>query len=264
MDGSPTRQARIDTFTAVCSILYLHASFLVALWFLFDTWIGGHTLPKWFGYPLERLQAPDYQTVVSAIVGGSIGGVINGLRSALHHSHSFDAKHVWKYVAAPWMGAALALLAFALLTTTAAVLGGDLAGNGAPQVVSTATPQLLSNFAIGALAGYGSKDAFIWLDAQVQKLFAVRQSVPNVEGQPSEIAMSRIEGEKLTVGAVAAVPAGGIPAGTVLNQEPAPGTPASRGDSVDITIAAASGLRHGALASVGADSLSDVAVLDRR
>jgi hypothetical protein len=263
MDRSPTRQARIDALTAVVSILYLHVSFLVALWFLFDTWIGGHTLPKWFGYPLERLQAPDYQTVVSAIVGGSIGGVINGLRSALHHSHTFDARHVWKYVAAPWMGAALSLLAYALLTTTAAVLGGDLANNGAPAIVSTATPQLLSNFAIGALAGYGSKDAFIWLDAQVQKLFAVHQAVPNVQGQPSEIAMSRIEEDKLTVGAVASVPAGNIPAGTVINQEPAPGTAASRGDSVDITVAAA-GLRHGALASVGADALSDVAVLDRR
>ena len=263
MDSSPARQSRIDFLTAIGSILYLHASFLVALWFLFDTWIGGHTLPRAFGYPLERLQAPDYQTVVSAIVGGSIGGVINGLRSALRYSHTFDCRHVWKYVAAPWMGAALSLLAYALLTTTAAVLGGDLAGTGGAQVVSTATPQLLSNFAIGALAGYGSKDAFVWLDAQVHKLFAVQQAVPNVEGQPTQVAMSRIEAEQLAVGAVAAVPAGAVPAGTVLNQEPAPGTTASRGDSVDITIAAAGGRRHPALASVGADALTDVAVLDR-
>jgi hypothetical protein len=253
----------VDLLTAIVSILYLHVSFLVALWFLFDTWIGGHTLPKWFGYPLERLQAPDYQTVVSAIVGGSIGGVINGLRSALHYSRTFDCRHVWKYLAAPWMGAALALLAYALLTTTAAVLGGDLAGGSAPQVVSTATPQLLSNFAIGALAGYGSKDAFIWLDAQVHKLFAVQQAVPNVEGQPTQVALSRIEADKLAVGAVAAIPAGAVPEGTVLNQDPAPGTPASRGDSVDLTVAAAPD-RHPALAGIGAESLADVAVLERR
>lgn len=231
MSAHRDRRSVLDEGAAVVSILYLHASFLIALWFLFDTWIGGHTIPASFGYSQQQLQSADYLTVVSAIVGGSIGGVINGLRSALHYSHSFDHRYLWKYIASPWMGAALSLLAYALMTTTAAVLGGDSAGGAA------ATPQLLSNFAIGALAGYGSKDAFVWLDAQVHKLFAVQQPVPNVEGRPAAIALSRIEAENLAVGAVATVPASAVPAGTVLNQEPAPGTPASRGDSVDITVA---------------------------
>jgi hypothetical protein len=237
MNAHRTHMSRADTLAAVGSILYLHASFLVALWFLFDTWIGGHTIPRALGYPGERLQEADYLTVVSAIVGGSIGGVINGLRSALHYSRTFDHRYLWKYTAAPWMGAALSLLAYALMTTTAAVLGGDVTGSSAAQGVATATPQLLSNFAIGALAGYGSKDAFVWLDAQVHKLFAVQQPVPDVQGKPESVAMSRIESENLAVGAVAAVPVAAVPAGTVLNQEPAPGTPASRGDSVDITVA---------------------------
>lgn len=237
MNAHDHRLSTIDAIAAVVSIVYLHASFLIALWFLFDTWIGGHTLPTAFGYSAQRLQSADYLTVVSAIVGGSIGGVINGLRSALHYSRTFDHRYLWKYMAAPWMGAALSLLAYALMTTTAAVLGGDIAGNAAVQTQATATPQLLSNFAIGALAGYGSKDAFIWLDAQVHKLFAVEQPVPDVQGTQEAVALSRIEAGNLAVGAVAAVPASSVPAGTVVAQAPAPGTPASRGDTVDITVA---------------------------
>jgi hypothetical protein len=250
MSAHRTHLSLPDTLAAVGSILYLHASFLIALWFLFDTWIGGHAIPRWLGYPPERLQAADYLTVVSAIVGGSIGGVINGLRSALHYSRTFDHRYLWKYMAAPWMGAALSLLAYALMTTTAAVLGGDI-GAGA-QAPPSATPQLLSNFAIGALAGYGSKDAFVWLDAQVHKLFAVQQPVPDVQGKPEQIAMSRIESENLAVGAVASVPIAAVPAGTVLNQEPAPGTRASRGDSVDITVAVDPASIGVAAASAGA------------
>lgn len=237
MSQHRTHQSLANALAAVASILYLHASFLIALWFLFDTWIGGHTIPRALGYAPERLQSADYLTVVSAIVGGSIGGVINGLRSAVHYSRSFDHRYVWKYMASPWMGAALSLLAYSLLTTTAAVLGGQVVSSGDAQVLSTATPQLLSNFAIGALAGYGSKDAFVWLDAQVHRVFAVQQPVPDVEGAPKQVAMSRIESEKFEVGEVEEFPSGEVPAGTVLNQQPAPGTRAARGDSVDITVA---------------------------
>ncbi len=243
MSAHGDKRSLLDGLAGLVSILYLHASFLIALWFLFDTWIGGHTIPAAFGYSQQRLQSADYLTVVSAIVGGSIGGVINGLRSALHYSHSFDHRYMWKYIAAPWMGAALSLLAYALMTTTAAVLGGDIGGAAVP-IEASATPQLLSNYSIGALAGYGSKDAFVWLDAQVHKLFAVPQPVPDLEGRPEEIAVSRIEAENLAVGAVAAVPASAVQAGTVLNQEPPPGTPASRGDSVAITVAAGPGPRR--------------------
>ena len=258
MSHHRTHQSLANALTAIVSILYLHASFLIALWFLFDTWIGGHTIPRAFGYAPERLQSADYLTVVSAIVGGSIGGVINGLRSALHYSRSFDHRHVWKYIAAPWMGAALSLLAYSLLTTTAAVLGGQIATGGDAQLLSTATPQLLSNFAIGALAGYGSKDAFVWLDAQVHKVFAVHQPVPDVEGTPARLAVSRIESESFQVGAVEEVPSGVVEAGTVLNQQPAPGTPAARGDAVDITVAVDPRRASAAAAGASPSSASSV------
>ena len=135
-------------------------------------------------------------------------------------------------LSAPWMGAALALLTYSLLTTTAAVIGGQAA------TAQASGPQVLSNFAIGALAGYGAKDVFVWLDAQVQRMFAVTASTPNVAGQPEAVAVSRIESRNLTVGTVATVPAT-QPAtvGTVVDQAPSPGTQVSRGDSVDLTVA---------------------------
>ena len=251
MTHGAMRQPLADTLTAIGSILYLLVSFVTALWMLFDTWINVHTVPALLGYDVQPLRNPDYHTMVSAVIGGTIGGVVNGLRSALHYSRSFDRRFVWKYVSAPWMGAALALLAYAVLTTSAAVLGGQTAA--AP---AAAAPQLLSNFAIGALAGYGAKDAFIWLDAQVHKLFAVPEAIPDVEGQPEAVAMSRIEAQQLTVGAVAEVPDGLAAAGTVVSQEPAPGTHASRGDSVDLTVASG---QSPALATVGSGPAADVA-----
>jgi hypothetical protein len=227
----------INDLSATGSTLYLLTSFIGSVWLLFDTWIGQHSVPGALGYDVTRLTSADYHTVVAAVVGGAIGGVINGLRSVLHYSRSFDSRHVWKYVAAPWMGSALSLLTYALLTTTASVLGGQPPPPAAADTLSIATPQLLSNFAVGALAGYGARDAFVWLDAQVHKLFAVEQAVPQVAGRPAKVAMSRIEAEELAVGAVASVPAAAMP-GTVLDQEPAAGTRVSKGDSVDITVAA--------------------------
>src|SRR4030095_9514132 len=122
------------------------------VWLLFDTWIDAHTLPFWVGYNVSRLGSPQYHLVVAAIAGGAIGGTVNGIRSVLDYSTAFDGRYAGKYIAAPWMGAALALVAHALLTTTAAMVGGQAVA------VPGSSPQLLSNFAIGALAGYGAKD----------------------------------------------------------------------------------------------------------
>lgn len=194
MHDARTRHSAIHTLTATGSLLYLLASFVGAAWFLFDTWVGSHALPRAFGYAVGPLASPDYHTVVAAVVGGSIGGVINGLRSILRFSEIFDSRHVWKYVSAPWMGAALSLLTYSLLATTASVLGGQPVGAAADGASNT-TPQLLSNFAVGALAGYGAKDAFIWLDAQVHKLFAV-QPAPNAAPQPKALALAHAEPER--------------------------------------------------------------------
>src|SRR4029450_9070178 len=136
-----------NLLAATSCILYLLLAFTGVVWLLFDTWIDAHTLGSWMGYDVSRLESRQYHIVVNAIAGGAIGGIVNGIRSALGYSSSFDSRYAWKYVSAPWMGAALALVAYALLTTTAAVVGGQAA------IAQGSSPQLLSNFALGGLGG---------------------------------------------------------------------------------------------------------------
>lgn len=235
MSTSDTRQVDLDTLSVTSCILYLLVAFMGAVWLLFDTWIDAHTLPFWVGYDVARLQtlqAPQYHIVVSSVAGGAIGGIVNGIRSALKFSENFKSRFAWKYISAPWTGAALALISYALLTTTAAVVSGEAA------TAQVGSSQLLSNFAIGALAGYGAKDVFTWLDARVHQLFGVKAETPNLEGKTKDVAISRIQSQNLEVGAVAAVPAHSpTTVGKVISQAPAPGTTLSRGDSVDFAVA---------------------------
>src|SRR5258706_11974129 len=96
---------------------------------------------------------------------------------------------------------------------------------------------ILANFGVGDLAVYESKDVFNGLDAQHNKLFAVQQTTPDVTGQPQPVAVSQLQSQSLSVGALAAVPADReIEAGTVVDQAPAPGTPIDRGASVDLVV----------------------------
>jgi hypothetical protein len=113
------------------------------------------------------------------------------------------------------------------------ILGGQAA------TVEPTTSQLLTNFALGALAGYGAKDVFVWLDDKVEKLFQVVKTTPDVQGQQEALAVSRLQAQNLTVGAVAAVPVDvtTTPEGIVLDQAPTPGTPIARGETVDLTVA---------------------------
>ena len=230
-----------DTPAAIGGILYLLIALIGCSWLLFDTWMDAHTLVGWAGYRLDRLYTPAYHIVAATVIGGALGGIVNGIRSALAHYVGFNRRHLWKYIAAPWMGAALALLAYALLRSTAAIFGGQGSADTAP------ASQVLANFAAGALAGYGAKDVFIWLDAQVHKLFAVPEPAPNVQGQPEAVAVSRIHAQDLAVGAIAPVPSDATtPPGVVVDQAPSPGTPVVRGDQVDLMVATDSAATNGA------------------
>ena len=220
-----------DTRMAAVAILYLLFSLAFVSWLLFDTWMDAHTLLRWAGYRLARLQTPEFHLVAYCVLGGALGGIVNGIRSALMYYSGFNRRYLWKYITAPWMGAALALIGFALLRSTVAIFGGQATSPEA------ATPQFLANFGVGALAGYGAKDVFIWLDAQVNKLFAIQQTTPDLKGQPQPVAVSQIQSQNLAVGALAAAPADtAMAAGTVVDQAPAPGTPIDRGASVDLVV----------------------------
>lgn len=221
-----------DRAAAIVSLLYSLLSLAFFSWILFDTWIGRNTLPGLVGYDRAPLNSPTFRLVTYTIVGGGLGGILNGIRSCLMYYRGFDRRYTVKYVAAPWMGATLALLVYALIRSSIAVFGGGAAANNG------GTPQSLANFAAGALAGYGSKDVFIWLDAQVQKLFRVPEQAPDLKGKTEEGAVSRIHSKNLELGEVTRVqPEGEQRAGTVIDQAPPPEAAIDRGEAVDITVA---------------------------
>jgi len=220
---------------AKCSI-YLLLMLALFGWLLFDTWIEKHSLARLLGYELVRLNSISYRLVAFTVIAGGLGGAIDGIRSVLNYSESFNRKHVWKYISVPWMGCTLGLFVYALLRSSIAAFGGNASAAGA------GNSQVLANFAVGALAGFGSKDVFIWLDDKVHKIFQVTEKVPDVKGKPQKIAASRIEAANLELGEVSEVaPRNGKRAGTVVSQSPLPGAPIDRGQSVDIAVAANNG-----------------------
>jgi hypothetical protein len=219
---------------AGASILYLLAALGFFCWLLFDIWIKRHSLPRLFGYDAALLDAPAYRLVAYTVIGGAIGSIVNGMRSCLLYFKGFDRQFVWKYIAAPWMGATLALFVYALIRSSVAVFGGSMSSD-----TGVTTPQALSNFAVGALAGYGSKDVFIWLDAQVHKIFQVSEQTPDVKGKTEKAAVSRLQSANLELGEVTRVPhKDGKDAGKVIDQSPPPEAPIDRGEAVDLIVAA--------------------------
>jgi PASTA domain-containing protein len=227
---------RKDEGSANLALVYLLVMLGFFTWLLFDTWINAHTLFHVVGYAADKLtllETPIYHLVAYTVIGGAIGGIVNGIRSVLLYYSNFQRRYFWKYIAAPWMGAALAIIGFALLHSTVAIFGGEATN------ATGNTPQFLANFGIGALAGYGSKDVFIWLDEQVGKLFAVEKPTPNVTGQPEAIAESQLNAQNLTRGEAVPTPAE-TPAeeGIVMDQAPAPGTPIASGQPVDLVVGA--------------------------
>ena len=223
--------SRAGSFT----ILYLLLSLGFFGWLLFDIWIDSHALARVLGYDLTELKTPLYHLVAYTVLGGAIGGIVNALRSALTYYTDFDRRFCWKYVAAPWMGSALALMGFALLKSTVAILGGDPVGANA------VAPHFLANFGIGALAGYGSKDVFFWLDKQVSKLFLGKEKTPDTIGKKLPVAAKEIQNANRPVGTVVATPAEHPEdVGKVVEQVPAPGALTEGGKAVSMVVGTSS------------------------
>jgi hypothetical protein len=232
VDNSEANDAQGDRRISAIMMLYLLVSLAILTWLLFDTWMGRHVfLDKICRYEHARLDSSAFHLVAFTVLGGGIGGTVNGLRSCLIYHHLFERRYIWKYITAPWMGASLALLVYALIHSTISVFGGT-------STPAEGTSQVLSNFAAGALAGYGSKDVFIWLDAQVHELFKVTQQVPDVKGKTQEAAASRLHSANLEVGSITkVVHKDEDKIGTVIEQVPNPDMPIDRGEPVDITVA---------------------------
>lgn len=224
--SNQSERTRMDTIAVWLSIFYLLALLVFFSWQLFDTWVGQHSLPRVLGYQLTRLDTPAFRLVYYSVLGGALGGVLNGMRSSIQHFANFKAQYAWKYIVGPWMGAILGLIVYALVQGSFSVLGGN--GN----LVNVSTTQALSNFAAGALAGYGVRDVFVWLDAQVTKAFKV---TPDVRGMQQEDAAAHIESAGGTVGEIARVKSPhGVADGIVIDQKPSPDTPMADDMKVDL------------------------------
>jgi PASTA domain-containing protein len=221
-----------DRRTAVSCTIYLMLMLALFGWLLFDTWIGNHSLARILGYDRTLLNNTDFRVVAFTIIAGGLGGAVDGIRSTMNYCDSFNRRHRWKYICLPWMGSTLALFVYALLRSSMAVLGGNVSSG------NIGNTQVLANFTAGALAGFGSKDVFIWLDDKVHKIFQVTEKVPNVKGKSQEVAVSRLHAASLELGQVSRVQqSNGKPAGTVMDQSPPPDAPIDRGQSVDIAVA---------------------------
>ena len=218
---------------AVFCLFYLMSLLAVFTWCLFDTWSGNHLPLRTLGYNVGSFDRPAFRLVAFTVIAGGLGGVLNGLRSTLTYYSGFSQRYMWKYLAAPWMGATLALLVYAFVRSSLVVMGGD----GSTQNIGGT--QILSNFAAGALAGYGAKDVFFWLDSRVERIFKVKEHVPDLTGKPKQAAVSRLHSANLELGEVSRVRTRNRRRiGTVIDQSPSPEESIERGEPVDISIAA--------------------------
>ncbi|MHC4536584.1 MAG: PASTA domain-containing protein [Planctomycetota bacterium] len=238
-----------DIFTATFSILYLLAVLVILCWALFDIYHGQNQLltrifPEETNYP----DSPLSRLIAYAIIGGGLGGVVNGCRSIISwhaERRAFGWRFMWKYITLPPLGAVLAPIVYAIVYCGIGVLGGGYAQD------NSSTSQALSAFAIGALSGYGSRQVYIWLDEQVKKLFNpppppqtetnasdVEVKVPDLKKKTQKEAEAVLKEFHLKLGKVTKEVSDKASAiNKVINQNPPADSKIAKDNPVDITIA---------------------------
>ncbi len=236
------REGRADAFWARVSALYLLAMLAVFFWLLFDIWSGKYCVANRLGCGTgyeARLATPTFHFIAYTIIGGAMGGIVNGIRSLLFwHGdlQAFGGRYIWKYIYSPWLGATLALFVYAIIRSGIQVAGGGTT------VPTTGTSQSLFTLALGVLVGYGSRQVFIWLDDQVNKLFkitpAAQVTVPDLIGKTKKEAEDTLKNAKLNVGNVTEKPSEkSEEIDRVIEQSPIPNTSIPGDGSVSFTIA---------------------------
>jgi hypothetical protein len=233
----------IDQFFAILSVLYLLLAMAFFLWQLFDVWVGQYTLARLVPNPnLQLLDNPAFHLAIYAFIGGALGGVTYGFRSFwLWHAerYAFGHRFFWVYLIAPWVGAVLGLFTYALTQGGIAIFSGNTTSP-----VSNPS-QVLATFGVSVLAGYGSQQVFIWLDAQVSRIFQVspKQSTADRVVVPVLIDLTQIDAEAalqkvgLDLGVIE-LKDQTDPAkiGKVIDQKPARGTKVDSGSTVNVAI----------------------------
>lgn len=231
------KEGIVDIIAAIISVIYMLLMMAFFFWQIFDIWVRQFSIPNLLGYPnTQLLDSPDFLLPVFAILGGGLGGLVNGIRSFLvWHAErkAFGQRFLWRYITLPWLGAALALFTYALIRGGVAVFSG----NAAPTV--TNSTDLLTTFGIGVLAGYGAQKVFIWLDVQVERIFKAPKSavVPELKGGTSENAKKVLELVNLSLGKIQEEDQDDESLeGRVIRQTPTPGSIVDGGSTVNVVL----------------------------
>jgi len=209
------------------SILYLVAMLALLVRALFQVWIGHPPLLEGIaGEGEARLGSPLFRLMAYTAIGGALGAIANGIRSFMYwhlDNRGFGGRFFWKYFSLSPLGALLAVIVYATIRGGLA----SVAGNVAP---SEGSAQSMSALALGALAGYGSHQVFVWLDDKVSKLLkvsdALGKKVPNLKDRRQAEAEAMLKTADLNLGKVDTAPSDDPgKAGKVADQTPAPGSP---------------------------------------
>lgn len=225
-----------DVVVAVLSILYLVVVLVTFTYLFFAIWTD-------YSIEIDDPKSPVFLLMAYAVVGGGLGGAINGIRSFIGwhaEREAFKRRYVWKYISQPLIGVALAAMVYAFFRSGLVAFGGNFAPN------ENFANQALAAFAIGALSGYGSRRVLIRLDRLVKKLFkiadtdtdAVGIKVPDVKGMTLEEVKTILEKHNLVLGNISKE-ASDDPdtVDKVIRQNPPADSKSSKGGTVDITIA---------------------------
>ncbi|HEX7320646.1 MAG TPA: PASTA domain-containing protein [bacterium] len=233
-------ESQRDIIAAVISMLYLIGMLVFLCWLLFDFCVGQIFLLRLI-FPQNQgvISSPFFKLVMYTVIGGGLGGIINGMRSIIiWHSErqAFGWRFVWKYVSLPLVGIVLAAIVYAIIRGGIVAFAGDFGSN------SSTTTQALSAFAIGALAGYGSNKVFVWLDDQVNRLLKITETVkvqvPDLTGKTKEEAESILKEIKLNLGKIELILSDSPDVlGKVIEQNPTADTAVSKDTNINIKIA---------------------------
>jgi hypothetical protein len=229
-----------DTVAAIISILYSIAMLVFFSWLALDFFAENKSLLKFLGLQDAKiLESPFFRLIAYTVIGGGLGGTINGIRSFIvwHcERKAFGWRFVWKNITFPLIGPVLAAIVYAIVRGGIAAFGGGFAPTEQGEV------QGFTAFAIGALAGYGSHKVFRWFDDQVNKLFRIspieETKVPDLAGKSKDEAETLLKEVSLNLGKVDYEPSadpGKID--KIIGQNPPPDTKIRVDGSVDITIA---------------------------
>lgn len=219
-----------DVVVAVLSILYLVVALVIFTCLFFAIWTN-------YSIEIDDPKSPVLLLMAYAIIGGGLGGAINGIRSFIGwhaEREAFKRRYVWKYISQPLIGVALAVIVYAFFRSGLVAFGGNFTPD------DNFANQALAAFALGALAGYGSRRVLIWLKKLVERIFKTPPAitVPDLKGKTQLEARAALEESNLKLGEVSKeASADPNVVDKVIRQNPPAGSMTAKGTAVDITIA---------------------------